>query len=59
MVNGTVILSLIKYNSVKVKPLNEQLAVEQHTLDFFNVIHHNETFISFDTSCYLKLPYIM
>ena len=66
IVKGTAILLLKKYqscffdvhyNSFKVKPLPdcEQVAIEQHRLEFFNVIHRNTTFVT----SYLKLPYII
>ncbi len=66
-INGTIMLSLEKhkslffdvhFNSFVVKSLGEHIAVEQHTLTFYNVIHASTTFITTDTQCYLTLPYI-
>ena len=68
VVNDTIILLLTKHKSIffdvhcnafKVQPLSTHVAIEQHTLDFFNVLHHQQTFILSDTSIYLTLPYIM
>lgn len=67
VVDNTVILSLQKhkrlffdshYNAFVVRSTRELVAIEQHSLEWHNVIHPRSTFVTSDIQCYVTLPYL-